>query len=485
MMLRVTALNDAPLRPERDFVLYWMTSARRTTWSHALDQALRLCRTWNKPLLVFEPLRLDYAWATVRSHTFIVQGMVDNAAACAERGVTYLPWVEGTKGEGRGMLAALAEHACCVVTDAFPGFFLHRMTAAAGERLDVRLFRVDSNGMLPLDASDRAFPVAHAFRRHLHKTLLQHLDQPDADPLHGYDLGAAPIPAEISARWRASDLPALLAGGLRALPLDPVPPAPDVGGAIAGQRAVERFLTHRLARYADERNDPDSDAASGLSPWLHFGHVSAQQVAWAVLDRYGWSPALVSPAFVGKREGWWGLPDEAESFLDELITWREVGYGYCHHRPHDFDRYESLPDWAQETLRKHASDRREHVYTAAQLDAATTHDLLWNAAQRQLKGEGRIHNYLRMVWGKKVLEWSATPREALATLIELNNRYALDGRDPNSYSGIFWCFGRFDRAWGPERPIFGTVRYMSSDNTARKVNVKRYLARWGAQPRLL
>jgi deoxyribodipyrimidine photo-lyase len=144
----------------------------------------------------------------------------------------------------------------------------------------------------------------------------------------------------------------------------------------------------------------------------------------------------------------------------------------------DYDRYESLPDWAQTTLAEHAGDQRPFVYRPEQLEAADTHDPLWNAAQRQLVGEGRIHNYLRMLWGKKVLEWSASPREALATLIELNNKYALDGRNPNSYSGIFWVFGRYDRAWGPERPIFGKIRYMSSENTARKVRVKDYIRRY-------
>ncbi len=146
----------------------------------------------------------------------------------------------------------------------------------------------------------------------------------------------------------------------------------------------------------------------------------------------------------------------------------------------DYDQYESLPDWAQATLAKHAGDPRKFVYSLAELAAARTHDPLWNAAQRQLLADGRMHNYLRMLWGKKILEWSPSPRAALSQMIELNDKYALDGRDPNSYSGIFWTLGRYDRPWGPERPIFGTVRYMSSDNTARKLDVKGYLARHGA-----
>jgi deoxyribodipyrimidine photo-lyase len=171
----------------------------------------------------------------------------------------------------------------------------------------------------------------------------------------------------------------------------------------------------------------------------------------------------------------------AEAFLDQLITWRELGFNMCAHRS-DYDRYESLPGWARTTLARHATDRRDSIYTLETFERAQTHDPLWNAAQGQLVAEGRIHNYLRMLWGKKVLEWTAAPEDALAVLIELNNTYAIDGRDPNSYSGIFWTLGRYDRPWGPERPIYGTVRYMSSANTARKMNVRAYISRYAPSP---
>jgi deoxyribodipyrimidine photo-lyase len=179
----------------------------------------------------------------------------------------------------------------------------------------------------------------------------------------------------------------------------------------------------------------------------------------------------------GRREGWWGADANVEAFLDQLVTWREIGFNMCAHAA-DYDSYESLPEWAKKTLARHARDPRPALYSREQLERAGTHDRLWNAAQRQLLTEGIIHNYLRMLWGKKILEWSPTPMDALATMIELNNKYALDGRDPNSYSGIFWILGRYDRPWGPERPIFGTVRYMSSDNTAKKLKVRNYLEKY-------
>jgi deoxyribodipyrimidine photo-lyase len=164
--------------------------------------------------------------------------------------------------------------------------------------------------------------------------------------------------------------------------------------------------------------------------------------------------------------------------LDQLVTWRELGFNMCAKRA-DYDEFESLPDWAQATLRKHAADRRPVLYSEEDFEAAQTHDGLWNAAQTQLVTEGRMDPYLRMLWGKKILEWSASPQRALNLMIHLNNKYALDGRDPNSYNGIFWILGRYDRPWGPERPIFGTVRYMSSQNTARKLRGRKHGEEYG------
>jgi deoxyribodipyrimidine photo-lyase len=255
------------------------------------------------------------------------------------------------------------------------------------------------------------------------------------------------------------------------------------GGCEAAGAALGDFLDQRLERYHEERNTLVGGAASGLSGWLHLGHISAHEVVAAVWEREQWSPERLGRKVNGAKEGWWGLSAAAESFLDELVTWRELGHHFAFHRP-DHAAYASLPAWAQATLDAHRGDRREHLYTLDQLETAATHDPLWNAAQRQLRGEGIIHNYLRMLWGKKVIEWSPTPEAAWAALDHLNNRWAVDGCNPNSWSGIAWCFGRFDRPWAPQRPIFGSIRWMSSDNTRRKMDVKPYLARWGGEARI-
>jgi deoxyribodipyrimidine photo-lyase len=292
----------------------------------------------------------------------------------------------------------------------------------------------------------------------------------------------APIAKSIVSRWRPAD-PALLAGNernLASLPLDHnVVPSAIRGGVIAARRRMREFLDNSFEDYAEKRNQPELDAASGLSPYLHFGHISVHEIFREIVQRENWKPVKLSVRVDGSREGWWNMSANAESFLDELITWREVGYNFSS-RTDSYDRYESLPSWASKTLKQHARDERAHMYSLEEFASAKTHDPLWNAAQTQLVREGRIHNYLRMLWGKKILEWSRTPNEALDILIELNNKYGLDGRDPNSYSGIFWRLGRYDRPWGPERPIYGQVRYMSSENTARKVSVKNYIRKYAS-----
>ena len=252
------------------------------------------------------------------------------------------------------------------------------------------------------------------------------------------------------------------------------------GGSSAAAKRLKSFISVALDKYGDLRNHPTEEVTTGLSPHLHFGHISGQQIFQAIVDRETWDESKVAEKAKGSARGWWGMRECAESFVDQIVTWRELGYNMCWQLP-NYAEYDSLPDWARRTIREHEKDRREYLYTLEEFEQSQTHDHLWNAAQRQLVREGRIHNYLRMLWGKKIYEWTPTGRDALEIMIELNNKYALDGRNPNSYSGIFWILGRYDRAWGPERKIFGKIRYMSSDNTARKVKVKPYLEKYSGE----
>jgi deoxyribodipyrimidine photo-lyase len=477
--LRVRTGNAATPNPDGDHVLYWMIAFRRTRWNFSLQRAVDWARHLKKPVLILEALRCGYPWASDRLHYFMIQGMQDNAAELEGKPVLYYPYLEPKRDAGRGLLRSLAEQACVVVSDDFPCFFLPRMVKAAASKVPVRFELIDSNGILPMRAAEKIFARAHDFRRFLQKNLRPHLMEfPQPNPLARVRLPRLDgLPRDIRKKWPPTDLAAFdeHPERLASFPIDhAVSVAPITGGSRAAQRRLRKFLKHKLARYEEDRNQPQEDVTSGLSPYLHFGHISVHQVFTETTEQDGWSPGKLAEKASGSAQGWWGASPQVESFLDELITWREVGYNMCWQRE-DYDRYESLPEWAQKTLAEHADDPRDYVYTMDEFERAETHDPLWNAAQRQLVREGRIHNYLRMLWGKKILEWSTTPQDALDVMIELNNKYALDGRNPNSYSGIFWVLGRYDRAWGPERPIYGKIRYMTSENTARKVRVKDYI----------
>lgn len=479
--LRVSTLDDRPVRERGDFVVYWMVANRRRRHNFALQRAAELASKLQKPLVVLEALRCDHRWASARFHAFVLAGMRDHAREFADGKALYWPYVEPSPGAGKGLLAALGERSCAVVTDEYPCFFVPRMQRAAATDIRSRLEVVDASGLLPLRVGQQAPTRAYLFRRLLQKALPVHLqDRPLPDPLLGLKAKLpSSLPEPVAKRWpRASE--ALLAADpqeLARLPIDhevkPVTAIP--GGPLAGRELLLGFLESRLARYSEERNHPDADASSGLSPYLHFGHLGTHEILHELAEHESWTPAKVAGQVTGKALGWWGMSPNAEAFLDQVVTWRELGFHECHFHPDTYDQLESLPAWAQRTLAEHASDPREHVYTLGQLEAGKTHDVLWNAAQSQLVREGRIQNYLRMLWGKKVLEWSKTPKAALAALVELNNKYALDGRDPNSYTGILWCLGKFDRPWAPQRPVYGMVRYMSSDNTKRKLDLEHYL----------
>lgn len=480
MSSRVRVLVDAPPSAEGSFVLYWMIGARRASWNFALDHAIDWARTLGKPVLVLEALRCDYRWASDRLHRFVIDGMRDNRAAFDAMGLGYYPYLEEAPKAGRGLLRALAARAAVVVTDRAPVFDLPRLVVAAAKQVRVRFEDVDSNGLIPLDdaPAETVFPSAYAFRRYAQHALPRYLlDLPRARPLDGATLPPPPeIPGEVTARWPCADLDRASAM-VASLPIDHgVRPGTLAGGSRHARDRLTTFVRH-LDHYESQRNHPDEEAGSGLSPFLHFGHISAHEVATRVLERDAWTPERLSARTSGAKAGWWGTSSCVEAFLDQLVIWRELGFNMSARRT-DVDDYESLPQWARTTLERHADDARPYLYTLQQFATATTHDPLWNAAHRQLVDEGRMHNYLRMLWGKKILEWTPSPREALAVMIELNNRFALDGRDPNSSSGIFWVLGRYDRPW-PERPIFGSVRCMTSASTARKLHVKRYLERYG------
>ena len=352
---RLHPLNGRNTEHNGDYVLYWMVAQRRTRWNFGLQHAVHLAQTLDKPLYILEPLRVGYPWASDRHHRFILDGMADNAARLAGTGVGYHPYVEPHEGAGKGLLAALADRAAAVVTDHWPSFFLPRMVAAAA-RCPVHMVAVDSNGILPLSAAGRTFTTAASFRSHVQKVVAPHLeDFPLADPLSGLRLRPAePLPAKVLARWPAAPR-GLLDGsdplGLAALPLDhSVGPTSLRGGAVAGEARAEAFLASTFHRYDTERNEVEAEVSSGLSPYLHHGHVSPHQLVAEIFEAEDWDPSRLPPKASGSRAGWWRLSPAAEAFLDQVITWRELGFVFQDQNPDTYERYDSLPDWALRTL---------------------------------------------------------------------------------------------------------------------------------------
>jgi deoxyribodipyrimidine photo-lyase len=474
---RLVRLNDQPIVKGGQFVLYWMQMQRRLTHNHSLDYALKCANELGKPLIIYEGLRLDYPWSSARFHQFILEGMRDNAVAAKKLGFTYWPFVETAAQPARGLLARLAARAALVVTDEFPCFIIPKQSAALARGVDRAVIAVDSNSVVPLRLLGGAPYAAAHLRPRIHKQFREAFEKrsaPRPKPASvdgskispGFELAALDDPAGLIAR----------------LPIDQTVRAVTgkEGGALAARAQLKLFIRKGLPVYAEHRSEPMPPSAlhgSGLSPYLHFGHIGIEEVVMSVFEATGgYAPVRLHLERAGKRDEFFGADKNASSFLDEALTWRDAGYVFHLHRREDTKSLETaLPKWAWATLHMHAQDKREFVYDRDQWESASTHDPLWNAAQRELVATGSIHNYLRMLWGKKVIEWSKTPEEAYQTLVHLNNKYALDGRNPNSYTGILWCFGLFDRPWAPQRNVLGQIRYMSSSNTAKKFKLGPYL----------
>ena len=440
-------------------MLYWMQGiAMRVEGNFALNFAAQESDRLGIPLLVYQGLRPDYPWASDRHHTFILESVADLQREFAARGVQYAFYLgdRSTGGQvdgkrARSPLVQLADRAALVVTEFSPTFIHPRQTKRLREKTETPVVAVDTSCVVPLAAITRQHLTARGFRTDIQRHLEEHL-RPVGAVLPRIR-GTIDLPFEPTA---VRDIPALVA---RCDIDHTVAPSPTIrGGITAARRRLDWFLEHGLARYADDRNDPNIDATSRLSPYLHFGNIAIQEVLLAARD--------AGPATAYAK------------FEDEAVTWRELAHNYCFHEP-KHRTVAGIPAWARKELADHESDPR-HLYTDAELEQGRTGDELWNACQRSLLRDGELHNYLRMLWGKSVLQWTPNAAAALRVLEHLNHKYALDGRDPGSYGGILWIFGKFDRPFY-RRPIYGTVRYLSSRAAKDKFDVPAYIARY-SQP---
>ena len=445
---RLRAANDRPVNPDGRYVLYWCQMFRRLRANHALDHAKRLSLELNKPLVVYEGLKLNYPWASARFHAFILQGMRDNFADAKKLGLTYWPFVETPSDTGRGLVRKLCESACVLVTDDYPQYIVPAHIRAIAADTRVSVVAVDGNGVVPLSLYGPPTAAAAHLRPKMHKLFLGAWAtranlEPDFSELLKYR-GKAPFQT-----WTPPDD---ISKYVRELPIDQSVSIIDdvVGGSVAGHACLEHFLADKLPRYSKERSKPDDplkNSASRLSPYLHYGHVSMEEVVARVFDKIQWKPELINPK-TRNKDDFFCRDEDVNGFLDEAITWRDVGYQWHYSRQRlaearlsndatkswetsdekmpsfNFESFDfsplpksgtldlALPEWARNTLDKHATDPREHVYSLEEFESATTHDELWNAAQQEIIATGRVHNYMRMLWVKRFSNGLTRPRKA-------------------------------------------------------------------------
>lgn len=449
MKNRVLKLNDAGIRRKAEYVLYWAQMNRRAKSNHALEYAIALGNEHDLPVFCYEGLTCTYENANDRLHTFVMEGVPDTQKAMERRGVGYAFYLRRRRTDANDVLYRMAEKAAAVVTDDYPTFIAATHNARVPEKIGVAYFAVDSSCIVPMSCFEKREYAAYTIRPKITQLLPEYLRAtPESKPKYCWNERPA-FHVEVTAR----NIPELVASC--EIDHSVRPSTAYHGGSAAAEKRLAHFLESSLRRYAKGRNEPSEHATSNLSPYLHFGHISALQVALAAKE-FAAAHGLV-----------------ADEFLEELIVRRELAFNYARFAK-NIRGFEDLPDWARKTMEKHARDARDPVYSAGEMGEAKTYDPLWNATQKELLLRGKIHGYYRMYWGKKIIEWSATYQEALDLMIHLHDRYALDGRDPNTYTNILWCFGLHDRPWF-DRPIFGLMRYMAFDGMKRKTNINAYI----------
>jgi deoxyribodipyrimidine photo-lyase len=452
---RVRKLNRGEWQAKGRFVLYWAQMNRRVDSNHALAYAVELANEHQLPVLFYEGLTCSHPSANDRFHTFLLEGVPETEARLKKLGIGYLFHLRRRNSDSDNVFYQLAAHATAVVTDDYPVYITREHNAHVPARIPVPYYAVDSSCIVPMGAFDKQEYAAYTIRPKIHRMLPEFLKP--VEPLSARVPFAESVLPELCAQLHTEVTDENVSELVKSCEIDhSVPPSTEYrGGRREAENRLQRFLEQNLARYAKYNREPSAKATSSLSPYLHFGQISSLEVALAVRE-YAARHKLI-----------------ADEFLEELIVRRELAFNFARFSP-ILDSLEALPDWVQATLRKHAKDKREFVYSREQFEQAETHDALWNATQHELLAKGTIHGYYRMYWGKKIIEWSDTHEEALAIMIAFHDRYALDGRDPNTYTSILWCFGLHDRPW-TERPVFGMIRYMSYDGMKRKTNVQAYI----------
>ncbi|MGD2249123.1 MAG: deoxyribodipyrimidine photo-lyase [Candidatus Methanofastidiosia archaeon] len=434
---RVTHLNSKRVK-NGDYTIYWMQASHRTEYNHALEYAILRANELGNPLIVYFGLTNDFPEANKRHYTFMIEGLQEVQKSLEKRGIQFvIQCVSPEKG-----IVELSYSASLVVVDTGYVSTAKKWREYAAQNCDCPVIQVETNVVVPVEeASVKEEYSAATIRPKIEKQLEYYLVPVPKIDLKMHSLHMDFDSFDITDDWISS------------LDIDrTVNPVRFTGGTLAAKKHLKDFIKNKLDLYPELRNDPTKDYQSNMSPYLHFGSISPVYIALKILDSN-------SP---GK-----------DAYIEQLIVRRELSMNYVYYNCL-YKTFEGLPDWPKKTLKKHEKDPREYIYTQNQLENAHTHDQYWNAAQKEMVLTGKMHGYMRMYWGKKILEWTETPEKGFDIALYLNNTYELDGRDPNGYTGVAWCFGKHDRPW-KERPIFGTVRYMNARGLTRKFDADAYV----------
>ncbi len=445
---KIKKLNSKEVNRDGHFVLYWMNLSQREDFNLALEFAIYISNIYQKPLVVYFPITDYYKFSNLRHYNFMVEGLIETKKACENRGIKFV--VELSNLPYDKIILEKSKKAFAVILD--KGYLRYQRTVRKNiaELSECLVFEVENDVIVPVETvSQHLEPFAMTVRPKIYKLMDIYIKD-----LNKQDIKVKSVDMDFG--FKEEDISNIL----DKMNIDKS--VKDVsqffkGGTKEAYKKLEIFIKQKLFRYKKLRSNPVYNYQSDLSPYLHFGQISPVKVVLEILKNYDRND------------------ENVVSFFNELIVWRELARNFCYYNPL-YNQYEGIPKWAKDTLEQHLEDKRDYIYSLKDFEEAKTHDKYWNAAQTELLKTGKMHNYMRMYWCKKIIEWTENPKIAFDIACYLNDKYSLDGRDPNGYAGISWCFGTHDRPW-KERKIFGKVRYMSENGLKTKFDIDRYVAK--------
>jgi len=437
---RIKAFNGKSVNSSKSYVLYWMQAAQRAHFNHALELAIQKANDLEKPLVVVFGLTDEYPQANLRHYYFMLEGLRETEQQLRRRNIRMV--IRYNRPDQAAI--ELSKNACIVITDSGHLKIQKEWRLKASRQINCLMLQVETNLIVPIEeVSGKEEFAARTIRPKIIKQFQKYLIKIQHKKLKAGSLGLKFDSFNISDIDKAS----------AKLNIDrSVGKTTFIGGTSQAQKLLRHFIKYKLDKYENLRNDPNLDYQSNMSPYLHFGQISPLYIALEIKK--------------AKSAG-------STAYLEELIVRRELSHNFIYYN-NNYDSFEGLEHWSKRILNYHSKDKREYIYTPAEFEQAKTHDAYWNAAQKEMIITGKMHGYMRMYWGKKILEWSKNPKQAFKTAIYLNDKYELDGRDPNGFTGVSWCFGKHDRPWA-RRGVFGTIRYMNASGLMRKFDADKYV----------